>query len=284
MLRVTTIHASTAGASARYYTRYLADDGPENEGQWLGPAGAESRTHRDVYRRTISSRSCRDTIPLPGYGSAPRSSTVSMRRDGSSRPWLGSTRPSPRRSRCPSGGLSPAITECSTRTTPRSVPCWSTSSDTARRHVSVSTAQRQHPDASGLVMAAFRQSTSREDDPQIHTHVVDLHQGADAGRPVDGARRPLPEAQAARPRRPLPVGAARRAHPPLRRRLGAGRSTGRPRSPACPRNCSTRSRSGPSRSTPPSPQKVTEFRDREGRDPSRWERAALDPRSGRGHT
>jgi TrwC relaxase len=36
MLRVTTIHANTAGASARYYARYLAEDGPEGQGRWLG--------------------------------------------------------------------------------------------------------------------------------------------------------------------------------------------------------------------------------------------------------
>jgi hypothetical protein len=36
MLRVTTIHANTAGASARYYTRYLADEGRDGEGYWLG--------------------------------------------------------------------------------------------------------------------------------------------------------------------------------------------------------------------------------------------------------
>ena len=29
-----------------------------------------------------------------------------------------------------------------------------------------------HPDSEGLTIAAFRQSTSRLDDPQIHTHVV----------------------------------------------------------------------------------------------------------------
>jgi conjugative relaxase-like TrwC/TraI family protein len=31
---------------------------------------------------------------------------------------------------------------------------------------------RQHPDVDGLIMATFRQATSREDDPQLHTHVV----------------------------------------------------------------------------------------------------------------
>jgi conjugative relaxase-like TrwC/TraI family protein len=33
-------------------------------------------------------------------------------------------------------------------------------------------AGRLHPDANGLTMATFRQCTSRADDPQIHTHVV----------------------------------------------------------------------------------------------------------------
>jgi len=55
---------------------------------------------------------------------------------------------------------------------------------------------RMHPDTNGLTMAAFRQTTSRADDPQLHTHLV-------ISTKV----------------RSLPVGAARRAHPPLRRRL-----------------------------------------------------------------
>jgi hypothetical protein len=40
VLRVTTIYANTAGASARYYTRYLADDGPDSEGRWPGRQAA----------------------------------------------------------------------------------------------------------------------------------------------------------------------------------------------------------------------------------------------------
>jgi conjugative relaxase-like TrwC/TraI family protein len=32
--------------------------------------------------------------------------------------------------------------------------------------------RRQHPDAVGLTMATFRQTTSRADDPQVHTHAV----------------------------------------------------------------------------------------------------------------
>src|SRR5204862_2425959 len=32
--------------------------------------------------------------------------------------------------------------------------------------------RRQHPDTLGLTVAAFRQTTSRADDPQVHTHAV----------------------------------------------------------------------------------------------------------------
>ena len=32
--------------------------------------------------------------------------------------------------------------------------------------------RRAHPDTAGLTMATFRQTTSREDDPQLHTHTV----------------------------------------------------------------------------------------------------------------
>ena len=81
----------------------------------------------------------------------------------------------------------------------------------------------------------------------------DLRQGPDRRRALAGARRPLPEAPPADARRPLPVGAARRAHPPLRRRLGADRATARPRSPASPTSCSPSSRSAPPRSTRRSP-------------------------------
>src|SRR5213078_2092641 len=32
--------------------------------------------------------------------------------------------------------------------------------------------RRQHPDTLGLTVATFRQTTSRADDPQVHTHAV----------------------------------------------------------------------------------------------------------------
>ena len=116
---------------------------------------------------------------------------------------------------------------------------------------------RQHPDTLGLVMATFGQATSREDDPQLHTHVVISAKVRDSGRAVVGAGRPLPERQAAGPRRPVPVGAARRAGPPLRGGVGPDRRTVRPRSPAHPPSWWRCSPSAPPRSTPNSPSSWT---------------------------
>ena len=36
MIRVTTLHASTAATTARYYTKYLAGEADEIPGQWTG--------------------------------------------------------------------------------------------------------------------------------------------------------------------------------------------------------------------------------------------------------
>ena len=81
---------------------------------------------------------------------------------------------------------------------------------------------RLHPDTNGLTIATFRQTTSRADDPQLHTHAV----SPPRSRPPKAAGRvgcPLPEEASADARRPVPVGAASRAHPPIRCRLATDR-------------------------------------------------------------
>ena len=81
MLRVTTIHANTAGASARYYTRYLADDGPEGEGQWLGRQAAGLGLSGAVSTEDLEALlSGRD--PVTGTRLGRRSSTASTPRAG----------------------------------------------------------------------------------------------------------------------------------------------------------------------------------------------------------
>ena len=46
---------------------------------------------------------------------------------------------------------------------------------------------RLHPDTQGLTMAMFRQTTSRADDPQIHTHAVISAKVQTVRGPLDGA-------------------------------------------------------------------------------------------------
>ena len=112
-----------------------------------------------------------------------------------------------------------------------------------------SNGRRLHPDTQGLTVAAFRQTTSRLDDPQLHTHVViSAKVQTDDGRWLALDARVV-EAAPAGVRRAVSVGAARRAHPPLRGRVRLRSSTGRPRSPACRTSCWSSSPNAPPRST-----------------------------------
>ncbi|PLS76666.1 MAG: hypothetical protein CYG61_01130 [Actinobacteria bacterium] len=89
MLRVTTIHANTAGPSARYYTRYLADEGPEGEGRWLGRQAAGLGLGGRVSTEDLEARVYQD---------------LAARRSGEEReicwPWLTRRRGTPPTGRC----------------------------------------------------------------------------------------------------------------------------------------------------------------------------------------
>jgi conjugative relaxase-like TrwC/TraI family protein len=171
MLRVTTIHASTAGASARYYTEYLADDGPDGEGHWVGRQAAELGMAGRVDRGDLEALlSGRDPTTETRLGSA-----LVDRADAR-------------------GHLIRAVAGFdATFSAPKSLSAWwGLTGDPgllAAHDVAVQAVldhlerygattrirvngRRLHPDTEGLTMAAFRQHTSREDDPQIHTHVV----------------------------------------------------------------------------------------------------------------
>jgi conjugative relaxase-like TrwC/TraI family protein len=171
MLRVTTIYANTAGASARYYTRYLADDGPDGEGQWLGRQA--------------------DGLGLSGTVATADLEALLSGHD----PVIGTRLGRALVDRYDTKGrLIPAVAGFdATLSAPKSVSVWwALTGDpglveahdvgvravlehlerygaTTRMRVN---GTRQHPDTGGLVMAAFGQATSREDDPQLHTHLV----------------------------------------------------------------------------------------------------------------
>jgi len=171
VLRVTTIHASSAGDSARYYTRYLAEDGPDGEGRWVGCQAGNLGLSGSVATEDLEALLSGCDPVTGGLLGTPLHDRVDAK-----------------------GRLIPAVAGFdATFSAPKSVSVlwgltgdagWAEAHDLAVRAVVDhlerygtttrvrSKGGRQFPDADGLIAAAFRQSTSREDDPQLHTHVV----------------------------------------------------------------------------------------------------------------
>jgi conjugative relaxase-like TrwC/TraI family protein len=171
MLRVTTIHASSAANTASYYTQYLTAAPGEVPGVWCGRQAAGlgvsgtveveplelllsgrdpvSRTplgHELVDRVTRDGRVIKAVSGFDATFSAPKSLSV----------WWGLT--GDRRLLEAHDVAVNAVLEHLERFG---------STTRIRRD-----GGRLHPDTGGLTMATFRQTTSRADDPQIHTHVV----------------------------------------------------------------------------------------------------------------
>ena len=133
---------------------------------------------------------------------------------------------------------------------------------------------RQHPDTQGLTMAVFRQATSREDDPQIHTHVV----FSAKVRAPDGQWLALDARYLKRHQRAL--GGLYQSV--LRAELSHGYGVawgwvenGQAEIAGMPAELLATFSKRTTQVDGALADKIAAFRDREGRDPSRWERAAL---------
>jgi conjugative relaxase-like TrwC/TraI family protein len=171
VLRVTTLYASTAASTAQYYTRYLTHAEGERPGQWtgrqaglLGLAGEITTVEleallqgRDpitgtplgyplVDRVTSSGKVVHAVAGFDATLSAPKSLSVWWALSGDE-----------------------SLAECHDVAV-RAVVDWVEryGSTTRIRH----DGRRLHPDSQGLTAAVFRQTTSRLDDPQLHSHVV----------------------------------------------------------------------------------------------------------------
>lgn len=171
MIRVTTIYAASAGASARYYTGYLTQEEGELPGRWAGRqasafglagevstealesllSGRHPITDQIVGRELLDrvDRHGNVTKAVAGYDatfSAPKSVSVLWALTGDD-----------------------GLAECHDRAVAAAVAMIEKYGSTTRIR---SNGTRLHPDTGGLTAAVFRQSTSRADDPQLHTHVV----------------------------------------------------------------------------------------------------------------
>ncbi len=133
---------------------------------------------------------------------------------------------------------------------------------------------RQHPDVGGLVMAVFRQATSREDDPQLHTHVVI----STKVQTPDGRWMALDARYLKRKQRALGGLYQSVLRAELTHRYGVGWGPiehGQAEIAGMPPELLDVFSKRTAQVDAALADKITEFRDREGRDPSRWERAAL---------
>ncbi|MAT07043.1 MAG: hypothetical protein CL424_18570 [Acidimicrobiaceae bacterium] len=171
MLRVTTLYASSAAATAQYYTRYLTKVDGEEPGRWTGhqagllglsgevtteqleallegrdPTTGTQLGYPLVDRVEKSGKVRKAVAGFDATFSAPKSLSAWWALTGDER-----------------------LAECHDVAVTAVVECLERYGSTTRIR---SNGGRLHPDTNGLTAAVFRQTTSRLDDPQLHTHVV----------------------------------------------------------------------------------------------------------------
>ena len=171
MLRVTTLHASSARATAEYYAKYLTAAPGEVPGEWSGrqaaglglsgtvdvealelllsgrdPVSGTPLGRELLDRYTADGRVVRAVSGFDATFSAPKSLSVWWALTGDDR-----------------------LLEAHDVAVSAALEHLERFGSTTRIR---SNGGRLHPDTQGLTMATFRQTTSRADDPQIHTHAV----------------------------------------------------------------------------------------------------------------
>lgn len=171
MIRVTTLFARTAEATAAYYGDYLTKNKHELPGQWTGKQAPELGLIGDVTPDRLEAvlkgrhpltgeslgRELLDRIDksgnvikaVAGYDatfSAPKSVSVLWGLTGDE-----------------------GFAECHDRAVDAAIEMIEKYGSTTRIR---SNGTRLYPETRGLTIGVFRQSTSRADDPQLHTHVV----------------------------------------------------------------------------------------------------------------
>ena len=171
MMRVTTLFARSARASAEYYTKYLTKADGELPGRWTGHqapglgltgevttealeallSGTHPTTHTTL-GQAFADRTTKTGATIPAVAgfdatlSAPKSLSV----------WWALTGDE-------------GLAECHDLAVNAVIDTIEKYGATTRVR---SNGRRMHLDTNGLTVAAFRQSTSRADDPNLHTHVV----------------------------------------------------------------------------------------------------------------
>jgi conjugative relaxase-like TrwC/TraI family protein len=273
MLRVTTLYASSAVATAAYYTRYLAQAPGEEPGVWLGAQavglGLDGRVDADALQLLLEGR---DPTSGTRLGLLPSDRTLA------------------------NGKVVRAVAGFdATFSAPKSVSVWwaltgdrgmldahdlavRAALDHLERFGATTRVRvnggRQYPDTVGLTVAVFGQTTSRADDPQLHTHaVISAKVQTDDGRWMALDARYLKRHQRMLGGLYQSVLRAELTH-----RYGVAWEpivNGQAELVGVPRRLLDVFAKRTGQVDDALAGKVAEFHAREGRDPTRWERAAL---------
>ncbi|MGE0306549.1 MAG: MobF family relaxase [Acidimicrobiia bacterium] len=270
---MTTLYASSAAATASYYTRYLTRAPGEVDGVWtgtqataLGVSGSVSGEAlelllegRDPVRGTrlgypltdrvlADGRLVRAVAGFDATFSAPKSVSV-----------LWALSQDPRLLEAHDAAVTAALAHLERY------------GSTTRVRAD---GRRLHPDSQGLMIATFRQTTSRLDDPQLHTHAV----VSARVQTVDGRWLALDARYLKRHQRMLGGLYQSVLRSELVDRLGVAWGpivNGQSEIAGMPAELLETFSKRTSQVDEALAAKLEVFRDREGRDPTRWERAAL---------
>lgn len=169
MMRVTTLYAATATTTAGYYTRYLTEASGELPGQWLGnqSEGLHGEVTTEALRALLSG--C-DPVTGAALGHPLVDRTLSNGKVIRAVAGFDATLSAPK-----SLSVLWALTDDEGLAECHDVAVRAVADYLERFGATTrvrSNGMRMHLDTHGLTMAAFRQTTSRADDPQLHTHLV----------------------------------------------------------------------------------------------------------------
>ena len=171
MIRVTTLYASTAATTAKYYTRYLTDAPGGLPGQWYGQQadllGLNGTVSTEALERLLSGR---DPISDVELGLPLKDRTLANGKTIRAVAGFDATVSAPK-----SLSVLWALTGDAGFAEAHDVAVQAVLNHLERFGSTTrirSNGGRLHPDSQGLIVAGFRQTTSRADDPQLHTHLV----------------------------------------------------------------------------------------------------------------
>ncbi len=273
MLRVTTLYASSATATAAYYTSYLAQAPGEEPGVWSGRQAAgldlDGQVDADDLRALLEGRDPVSGAPL---GSPLIDRTLADGRVVRAVAGFDATFSAPK-------SLSvwwaltgdPGLLEAHDVAVRAALEHLERFGATTRVRVN---GHRQHPETLGLTVATFRQTTSRADDPQLHTHAVISAKV----RTEEGRWMALDARYLKRNQRMLGGLYQSVLRAELTHRYGVAWEqivNGQAEIAGVPRELVEAFSKRASQVEAELAVKIDEFREREGRDPTRWERAAL---------